>query len=78
MKKLALLLVLAAFCWSSQGIPAQRLGSTSGEIQKELFRGKLGALDFTDLEINILTEDYVYVLGRWKLTGQDLSSVFLR
>ena len=30
-----------------------------------------GELDFTDIEIEVLTNDYTYVLGRWKLTYTD-------
>jgi beta-aspartyl-peptidase (threonine type) len=30
-----------------------------------------GELDFTDIEIEVLTNDYAYVLGRWKLTYTD-------
>ncbi len=30
-----------------------------------------GELDFTDIEIEILTNDHAYVLGRWKLTYTD-------
>jgi len=30
-----------------------------------------GELDFTDIEVKILTKNYAYVLGRWKLTFKD-------
>ncbi|MCK4762521.1 MAG: DUF3225 domain-containing protein [Candidatus Aminicenantes bacterium] len=30
-----------------------------------------GTLDFVDLEINVVTADVVYVLGRWKVTLKD-------
>lgn len=30
-----------------------------------------GELDFTDIEIEVLTNDFAYVLGRWKLTYTD-------
>ena len=30
-----------------------------------------GKLDFTDLEVNVLADDYAYVLGRWKLELKD-------
>jgi ketosteroid isomerase-like protein len=30
-----------------------------------------GELDFIDIEIEVLTNDYAYVLGRWKLTYTD-------
>ena len=30
-----------------------------------------GELDFTDIEVKILTKNYAYVLGRWKLAFKD-------
>ncbi len=30
-----------------------------------------GELDFTDLEVNILSADFAYILGRWKLEFRD-------
>jgi ketosteroid isomerase-like protein len=30
-----------------------------------------GELDFTDIEIKVLSNDYAYVLGRWNLTFKD-------
>lgn len=30
-----------------------------------------GELDFTDIEVKVLTKSYAYVLGRWKLTFPD-------
>lgn len=30
-----------------------------------------GELDFTDIEVKVLTKNYAYVLGRWKLTFKD-------
>jgi ketosteroid isomerase-like protein len=32
-----------------------------------------GELDFTDIEIKVLSNDYAFVLGRWKLTFKDSS-----
>ncbi len=34
---------------------------------------KWGMLDFTDIEIKVLSNDIAYVLGRWKLTYKDSS-----
>ena len=31
----------------------------------------MGVLDFTDLEIRVISSDYAYVLGRWKLKQKD-------
>ena len=33
----------------------------------------MGKLDFTDIEIKVLSGDFAYVLGRWKLTLKDTS-----
>jgi len=33
----------------------------------------LGKLNFTDLEIKVLSNDHAYVLGRWKLIFKDSS-----
>jgi len=36
------------------------------------YSGKnMGTLDFTDIEVNVLTDDVAYVLGRWRVTRQD-------
>jgi len=34
----------------------------------------MGVLDFTDVEIRILSSDFAYVLGRWKLKLKDTVS----
>jgi beta-aspartyl-peptidase (threonine type) len=39
---------------------------------KESYSGeKMGKLDFTDIEIIVLSNDFAYVLGRWKLEFKD-------
>jgi len=35
---------------------------------------KMGKLDFTDIEIKVLSNDISYVLGRWKLAFKDSSN----
>lgn len=35
---------------------------------------KMGKLDFTDIEIKVLSNNIVYVLGRWKLSFKDSSN----
>jgi len=35
---------------------------------------KMGKLDFTDIEIKVLSNDIAYVLGRWKLAFKDSSN----
>lgn len=37
-------------------------------------RENMGKLDFTDIEIKVLSRDFAYVLGRWKLAFKDSSS----
>ena len=32
----------------------------------------MGVLDFTDVEISVLSNDFAYVLGRWKLKLEDM------
>ena len=39
--------------------------------QKSYSGENWGLLDFTDLEVNVLSGDYAYVLGRWKLAIKD-------
>jgi len=39
--------------------------------QKSYSGENWGVLDFTDLEVNVLSPDYAYVLGRWKLALKD-------
>jgi beta-aspartyl-peptidase (threonine type) len=39
---------------------------------KESYSGEnMGRLDFTDIEIKVLSSDFAYVLGRWKLAFKD-------
>ncbi len=52
---------------------------------KESYSGeKWGKLDFTDIEIKVLSNDIAYVLGRWQLLYEDSSEeglftiIFLR
>ena len=41
---------------------------------KESYSGeKMGKLDFTDIDMRVLSKDFVYVLGRWKLVFKDSS-----
>ncbi len=41
---------------------------------KESYSGEnMGKLDFTDIEIKVLSSDFAYVLGRWKLSFKDSS-----
>ncbi|MDH7511321.1 MAG: nuclear transport factor 2 family protein [Clostridiales bacterium] len=42
------------------------------ERYKKSYSGEnWGELDFTDLEVNVLSDDFAYVLGRWKLKIKD-------
>ena len=39
---------------------------------KKSYSGEnMGVLDFTDIEIKVLSSDFAYVLGRWKLKLED-------
>jgi len=51
-----------------------RLECIAFQVRKKLFRGKMGKLDFTDIEIKVLSNNIVYVLGRWKLSFKDSSN----
>lgn len=35
---------------------------------------KTGTLNFSDIEINVLTDEYVYVLGKWKVELADTTN----
>lgn len=35
--------------------------------------GNMGTLDFTDLMIKVLSDDFAFAIGRWKLTQKDSS-----
>ena len=39
--------------------------------QKSYSGEKMGQLDFSDIEVNVLSKDCAYVLGRWSVTVQD-------
>lgn len=41
--------------------------------QKNYSGENMGRLDFTDIEINVLTEHVAYVLGRWRVTTRESS-----
>jgi beta-aspartyl-peptidase (threonine type) len=44
------------------------------ERYKKSYAGEnWGKLDFTDLEVKALAENWVYVLGRWRLTSPEAS-----
>ena len=41
-------------------------------MYKSKYSGKnMGILNFSDIEINMLSEQSAYVLGRWKVTTKD-------
>jgi len=43
-------------------------------MYQENYSGEnMGKLDFTDIEIDVLSNDFAYVLGRWKVTTMDTS-----
>jgi len=39
--------------------------------QKSYSGEKMGQLDFSDIEVNVLSKDCAYVLGRWSVSVQD-------
>jgi len=42
------------------------------EMYKKNYAGEnMGELDFADIEINIIAENYAYVLGRWRVKSKD-------
>lgn len=44
------------------------------EMYQNNYSGEnMGLLDFSDIEINVLTEHIAFVLGRWKVTTQESS-----
>jgi len=49
-----------------EALLARYMESYSGE--------KMGNLDFSEIEIKVLTNDFAYVLGRWNLNFKDSSS----
>ena len=45
------------------------------ERYKKNYAGeKMGTLDFTDIEVRVLTENLAYVLGRWQVTRNDTTN----
>lgn len=41
-------------------------------MYKQNYAGEnMGKLDFTDIEINVIAENYAYVLGRWHVSLKD-------
>jgi uncharacterized protein (TIGR02246 family) len=43
-------------------------------MYKKNYAGEnMGQLDFSDIEINVIAENYAYVLGRWRVTLKDSS-----
>jgi ketosteroid isomerase-like protein len=45
------------------------------ERYKKNYAGdKMGRLDFSDIEVKVLTDDLAYVLGRWRVTREDSAS----
>lgn len=69
-----------AYYWKSDEFTFQsgnnRLRGWEALLQryKKSYSGEnWGNLDFTDLEVKSLAENYAYVLGRWKLLNADVS-----
>jgi uncharacterized protein (TIGR02246 family) len=69
-----------AYYWNSEKLTFQSGNSRLHGWNELLARYKKsysgenwGALDFTDLEINVFSKDSAYVLGRWKVTVKDSS-----
>ncbi|MGQ9800190.1 MAG: YybH family protein [Candidatus Saccharicenans sp.] len=67
-----------AYYWKSDELTFQsganrvRGWDTLLERYKKSYSGeKMGRLDFSDIEVNVLGQDYAYVLGRWSVTVQD-------
>lgn len=67
-----------AFYWKSEEFTfqsgANRLRGWQAlfdRYQKSYSGEKWGRLDFTDLEVKVLSPDSAYILGRWKLTSKD-------
>ena len=43
-------------------------------MYKKNYAGEnMGKLDFTNIEINVIAENYAYVLGRWRITLKESS-----
>ena len=40
--------------------------------QKNYAGENMGKLDFTDIEINVIAENYAYVIGRWRVSLKDI------
>jgi hypothetical protein len=40
-------------------------------IRKVIPARRWGQLDFSDIEVNVLSKDCAYVLGRWSVSVQD-------
>jgi len=69
-----------AYYWNSEKLTFQsgnnRLHGWNellGRYKKNYSGENWGNLDFTDLEIHVLSKDAAYVLGRWKVTAKDSS-----
>ncbi len=67
-----------AYYWNSEEFTfqsgANRLRGWKALLEryKKSYSGENWAeLDFTDLEVNVLSDDFAYVLGRWKLELKD-------
>jgi beta-aspartyl-peptidase (threonine type) len=67
-----------AYYWNSEEFTFQsganrlRGWKTLLERYKKSYSGEnRGKLNFTDLEVNVISADHAYVLGRWKLELMD-------
>lgn len=67
-----------AYYWQSQDFTFQsgnkRLQGWSEllAMYKKNYSGEnMGKLDFTDIKINVLSKEIVYVLGRWRVTAKE-------
>lgn len=67
-----------AYYWNSERFTFQSENTRLHGWQKLLERYKksysgenMGTLDFTDIVMNVMSNEFVYVLGRWKLILKD-------
>lgn len=62
------------FTFQSGNNRLQGWNALFSRYEKSYSGEKMGKLDFTDIEIKVLSNDIAYVLGRWKLAFKDSSN----
>lgn len=59
------------FTFQSGNTRLQGWQSLFDRYKKDYSGENMGVLDFTDIVVNVMSKEFVYVIGRWRVTLKD-------